>query len=123
MRDDLGNLRTLRPQWWGGAQPGERLTFCLDGRGRVLSFSKEDPRRKSPCGRGSAFTGSVVSSSESRFRLLQVEYGIESFFVQEGRGREIESGRAGRDVRAEAVLRSDGKAMLSALWVDGKAFR
>ncbi len=123
LRDDLGNLRTLRPQWWSGAQTGGRITFCLDGRGRVLSFSKKDPRKKSPCGRGSAFTGAVETSSESRFRLLQVEYGIESFFVQEGRGREIEAGRAGRDVKAEAVLRSDGKAMLSALWVGEKVFR
>ena len=70
-----------------------------------------------------AFTGTVVSYSESRFRQLQVEYGIESFFVQEGRGREIESGGAGRDLKVEAVLRSDGKAMLSALWVDGKIFQ
>ena len=98
------------------------MTFCLDGRGQVISFFKEDPRRKAPCGRGVAFTGTVVSSSESRFRQLQVEYGIESFFVQEGRGREIESGGAGRDLKVEAVLRSDGKAMLTALWVDGKAF-
>jgi len=51
-----------------------------------------------------------------------VEYGIESFFVQEGKGRDIESGRIGRDLKVEAVLRKDGKAMLKALWVDGKVF-
>jgi hypothetical protein len=78
LKDDLGNLRTLSPRWWTGVQPGERMTFCLDGRGQVISFFKEDPRRKSPCGRGVAFTGTVVSYSESRFRQLQVEYGIES---------------------------------------------
>ena len=123
LKDDLGSLRTLSPRWWTGVQPGDRITFCLDARGQVISFFKEDPRRKSPCGRGVAFTGTVVSYSESRFRQLQVEYGIESFFVQEGRGREIESGGAGRDLKVEAVLRSDGKAMLSSLWIDGKAFQ
>ena len=38
-------------------------------------------------------------------------------------GREIESAGTGKDLKVEAVLRSDGKAMLSALWMDGKAFR
>jgi uncharacterized membrane-anchored protein len=52
--------------------------------------------------------------------MLRVEYGIESFFVQEGKGRDIEKRRAGLDIRVEAVLRKDGRAMLKSLLVDGK---
>jgi uncharacterized membrane-anchored protein len=66
--------------------------------------------------------GTVADFREVRFRQLPVEYGVESFFVQEGRGREVESAQSIKDLRAEVVLRKDGKGMLKALWVDAKAF-
>jgi len=122
LKDDLGNLHPLSPRWWSEMHPGGRVTFCLDRRGRVTSFAKEEPSRKDPCRGGPSLTGVIADIKATPFRLLQVEYGIESFFVQEGKGRDIESGRAGQDLRAEAVLRKDGKAMLKSLWVDGKAF-
>ena len=122
LKDDLGNLHHLSPRWWSERQPGGRMTLCLDRRGQVTSFAKEDPSRKDPCRGGPSVTGVIMDIKTTPFRLLQVEYGIESFFVQEGKGRDIESGRIGRDLKVEAVLRKDGKAMLKALWVDGKVF-
>ena len=98
------------------------MTFCLDRGGMVTIFAKEEPSRKDPCRGGPSLTGVIMDIKTTPFRLLQVEYGIESFFVQEGKGRDIESGRIGRDLKVEAVLRKDGKAMLKALWVDGKVF-
>ena len=123
LKDDRGNLHHLSPHWWSETQPGGRVTFCLDRRGRVTSFAKEEPSRKDPCRGGPSLTGTIEGIHSTRFRMLQVEYGIESFFVQEGKGRDIESGRAGQDLKVEAVLRKDGKAMLTALWVDGKVFQ
>ena len=122
LKDDQGNLHHLSPRWWSERQPGGRMTLCLDRRGQVTSFAKEDPSRKDPCRGGPSVTGVIMDIKTTPFRLLQVEYGIESFFVQEGKGRDIESGRIGRDLKVEAVLRKDGKAMLKALWVDGKVF-
>jgi uncharacterized membrane-anchored protein len=122
LRDDQGNLHSLSPRWWSEKQPGGRMTFCLDKRGQVVSFVKEDPSRKDPCRGGPFLTGTVADIKATPFRLVRVEYGIESFFVQEGKGRDIESRRAGPDIRVEAVLRKDGKAMLKSLLVDGKAF-
>ena len=122
LKDDNGNLHHLSPRWWSGMQTGARVTFCLDQRGRVTSFAKEDPSRKDPCRGSPSLTGAIADIKTTPFRLLQVEYGIESFFVQEGKGRDIESGRIGQELKVEAVLRKDGKAMLKALWVDGKVF-
>jgi len=122
LKDDRGNLHPLSPRRWVERQPGGRMTFCLDPRGQVTSFTKEDPARKDSCRGGPSVTGVITDIKTTPFRLLQVEYGIDSFFVQEGKGRDIESGRAGQDLKVEAVLRKDGKAMLKSLWVDGKVF-
>ena len=122
VKDDLGNLHTLSPRWRPAFQIGDRVTFCLDEGGQVVNLFKEDPSRKSTCRGGPPVTGILVDRKETPFRLLHVEYGIESFFVQEGKGRDIESGRAGRDLKVEVALRRDGKAMLTALWIDGKVF-
>jgi uncharacterized membrane-anchored protein len=122
LKDDHGVLHHLSPRWWSEMQSGGRVTFCLDRRGRVTSFAREKPSRKDPCRGGSSLTGVIADIKKTPFRLLQVEYGIESFFIQEGKGRDIESGRIGLDLKVEAVLRKDGKAMLKALWVDGKVF-
>ncbi len=122
LKDDSGNLHHLFPRWWSEKQPGGRMTFCLDRNGRVTNFAREELSRKDLCRGGLSLTGVIVNIKTTPFRLLQVEYGIESFFVQEGKGRDIESGRLGQDLKVEAVLREDGKAMLKALWVDGKVF-
>jgi uncharacterized membrane-anchored protein len=122
LRDDSGNLHTLAPRWWSGFQRGDSLTFCLDSRGRVRSVYKTDPSGKNPCGPDPSLSGTVVDFQETKFRALEVEYGIESFFVQEGRGREIESSRDAEEIKVEVVLRKDGKGLLKALWIDGKNF-
>ncbi|MCB1520880.1 MAG: GDYXXLXY domain-containing protein [Hyphomicrobiaceae bacterium] len=50
---------------------------------------------------------------------LVVRYGIESFFVPEGTGKEIEGNVAARKVIAHVALRRDGTAALKGLTVDG----
>lgn len=47
-------------------------------------------------------------------------YGIEQFFVPQGRGREIEDAIRGGTVQAEFAVAEDGKATLTALIVNGK---
>jgi uncharacterized membrane-anchored protein len=49
-----------------------------------------------------------------------VEYGIESYFVEEGKGKAIESSRDARELRVEVSLRKDGKGIITGLFVNGK---
>ncbi len=67
--------------------------------------------------------GTVEEIKEMKTRTLHVEYGIESYFVEEGKGREIESGRGDRELRVEVSLRKDGKGMITALLMGGKLVR
>ena len=48
-----------------------------------------------------------------------IEYGIESFFVPEGKGRDIESTRG--ELTAEIALDRFGHAVLMQLFIDGRA--
>ncbi|MBI4342022.1 MAG: GDYXXLXY domain-containing protein [Candidatus Omnitrophica bacterium] len=52
-------------------------------------------------------------------RQVQVEYGIESFFVPEGRGRPLETARGGALQVVAAVDRS-GRAVIKSLRLNGK---
>ncbi len=98
------------------------LTFCLDERGNITHFFKADADYKPRC-RGRSLSGLVEKINEIKFRTLQVEYGIESYFVEEGKGRAIESSRNSRELRVEVSLRKDGKGIITALFVDGKLFK
>ena len=55
--------------------------------------------------------------------MLHVEYGIESYFVEEGKSRAVESGRGAGELRVEVFLRKDGKGIITALLMGGKLVR
>ena len=124
-RDDAGALFRLRPRWFGGFATGERILFCLDKRGNVLSQSKEMPASsyKPQCSSGNPLWATVEDIKETRFKQLSVEYGIESYFVEEGKGRTIETARTARDLMVEVSLRKDGKGIITGLVMDGKALK
>jgi uncharacterized membrane-anchored protein len=119
LRDDSENLHELKPRWFWNVKKGERVTFCLDERGNILGFNKEDADYKPKC-RGQLLSGIVEEIKETKSRMLNVEYGIESYFVEEGKGRAIESSRNARELRVEVSLRKDGKGIITGLFVDGK---
>ena len=119
LRDDSENLHELKPQWFQNAKRGERFTFCLDERGNVLNFYKENIDYKPKC-RGELLSGVIEEIKEIKSRVLNVEYGIESYFVEEGKGRAIESSRNARELRVEVSLRKDGKGIITGLFVNGK---
>ena len=50
----------------------------------------------------------------------RIRYGIESYFVPEGTGKEIESAVRDKKVRAVLAVGADGTAAIKALEVDGK---
>lgn len=52
--------------------------------------------------------------------VLQVQYGIESFFVQQGTGRPIEEQRNDGIVSVKVAVDDNGRAAIKSLLVDGK---
>jgi uncharacterized membrane-anchored protein len=123
VRDETGKVRLLSPRWFGGFAQGERVLFCLDKRGNVLSQMKEAPNYTPKCYSGDPFWATIEKVKETKFRQLNVEYGIESYFVEEGKGRAIEAARNARDLKVEVSLRSDGKGIITGLMLDGTVLR
>lgn len=62
--------------------------------------------------------GTVVSSYGNR---LTVEYGIESYFVPEGRGRELER-QVGKTIDVRVAIDSRGNGVIKEVLVDGVPF-
>jgi uncharacterized membrane-anchored protein len=59
----------------------------------------------------------TILSAEERC-LAEVEYGIESYYVPEGKSRELERPRDGGEVTVEAAVDSSGNAAISRLFID-----
>jgi len=122
LRDDSENLHELKPRWFESMKRGDRASFCLDEGGNVLQFYKEEAPYRPQC-RGKSLAGTIEEIKETKSRVLNVEYGIENYFVEEGKGRSIESSRNARELRVEVSLRKDGKGIITRLFVDGKSVR
>ncbi len=119
LKDDSGNIHELKPRWFWNVKKSNRVTFCLDDGGNVLNFYKEDDDYRIKC-KGQSLTGTIEEVREMKSRTLRVEYGIESYFVEEGKGRAIESSRNARELSVEVSLRRDGKGIITGLFVGGK---
>lgn len=119
--DDSGQVHLLRPSWMGRVKAGDRMVFCLDEQGRVIQSFKQDDTYKPTC-RIHSLQGVVEEVKTFSSMVLEVEYGIESFFVEEGKGKRIESSRDARKVIMEVALRKDGRGTITALLMEGKRF-
>jgi len=120
VREDEGKARVLEARWVSYKE-GDRLMFCLDADGRVLATHGADGEAR--CRIGEALTGMVEAVKEIKYRQARVEYGIEQFFVEEGRGRAIETARNASELKVEVALRKDGKGLVTGLLLDGKWIR
>jgi uncharacterized membrane-anchored protein len=65
-------------------------------------------------------TGPCVWMSRGACDRVQVNYGIESYFVPEGEGREIEKVRNQGKVAVVAAVAPSGRAAIKRLLIDGK---
>lgn len=64
----------------------------------------------------------VISATVSALEyknVAEVEYGIESYYVPEGKSRELERPRGGGMVTVEAAVDSSGDSAISRLFIDG----
>ncbi len=116
---DDGDIMKLEPRWLS-VKAGERAWFCIGPRNNVIVASAESAKYKPSCNRGRPLSGRVIEVRQIKFRQLNVEYGIESYFVEEDKGRDIEKMRNDKDITVEVALRRDGKGIITGLFVDGR---
>lgn len=65
---------------------------------------------------------SGITTEEETIKELRVDYGIESYFVPEGRGMEIEKAQRTdkTEVDAKVIIDKYGNAVIKSLLIDGK---
>lgn len=85
------------------------LNIDKDRIGNVSNISKQAPES------GNFIKGTVKSAYGNR---LTIEYGIESYFVPEGKGREIERNRG--KLYTNVAIDKFGNAVIKSLIMDGK---
>lgn len=113
-----GTLRSFE-QPWAAYKAGDNVLLCMGPDDTVRSSCKTGDYCKCPDGVQTA-TGVVQEIKEIRFRQVHAEYGIEHYFVEEGKGRVIERARNVRDLKVEVALRKDGKGLITALHLNGR---
>jgi uncharacterized membrane-anchored protein len=122
VRDDEGRPHTLRPPWFA-FKKDDRLFFCLNRNGDVMQQAKAESANRCWNKDWQGLEGTVTEVIEEKARQVSVEYGIESYFVEEGKGKAIEAARNARDLKVEVSLRNDGKGIITGLYLDGKIVR
>jgi uncharacterized membrane-anchored protein len=123
VKDDEGIVRNITPRFFDGFSKDDRIVLCLDQQDNVISQHKEDAGYSPECPGNRNVHGTITEIRSTQARQLNVEYGIESYFVEEGQGRAIETARNARDLKVEVSLRKDGKAIIARLVLDGKGVR
>ena len=119
---DDGSTRALRPTWFNFRE-GDRVFACLDRSGASRHMDREDGKSSCWDKEWTRVTGTVTAARQTSTKRLAVEYGIESYFVEEGKGRDLEQQRDARELQVEVSLRPDGRALIHRLLLDGKALR
>jgi uncharacterized membrane-anchored protein len=116
---DDGTSRSLRPTWFDFRE-GDRVFACVDRQGASRHIDREGGPSSCWDKDWQKITGVVTAARQSSSRRLAVEYGIESYFVEEGKGRDIEKRRDAQELQAEVSLRPDGRALISRLLLEGR---
>jgi uncharacterized membrane-anchored protein len=120
-RDGAGNIYHLIRAGLSGLRQGDPVVFCVDTQGNVTGhYNAGLGPNIQRCGADRQSLGVVEAIQERKHRTLSVEYGIESYFVEEGKGRKIESARNRKKLEVEAALDKRGKALIKSLRMDGR---
>jgi uncharacterized membrane-anchored protein len=65
-------------------------------------------------------TSAYRKAQEDKETTVSVDYGVESFFVPEGKGRPIEDERNKDNVTVDVALGTDGRAAIKTLKINGQ---
>ena len=130
---DNNETRQFELRWFNGVRNNDKVLFCTHRNGQV-DFQRYTEKFTPNCAADDeAFAGLVAASAEKKEKVLTVEYGIESYFVEEGRGSidalarqqqpNVQSQpqvRGQSRLHVEASLRRDGKALISRIFIDNR---
>ncbi len=124
LKDESGEIHVFYLQWFYGIKKGDTALFCLDKQGRVQNAMKENTEYPQKCyGEGVVSVKGIIEDViETKYQLLDVEYGIESYFVEEGAGRVIEGAPRSSEVLVEISLNRKGKGIITGLFIDGRRY-
>jgi uncharacterized membrane-anchored protein len=98
----------------GQVHEGDRIYVHLEQRGDVWEATEVSKERREEW--DICISGEVVDA-EPR---VEVQYGIESYFVPEGKGQDIERAR---DLKVRVSVTNAGKATIKDLIIDGEIFK
>ena len=107
LRYEFSNISPTGTDLYGAELAGREIyvTLVADSDGRHWSATSAAFERPAS---GRYMKGKVAGPGN-------IEFGIESFFVQEGKGKDYEEARAARHLSAEVALTEDGVASLKRL--------
>jgi uncharacterized membrane-anchored protein len=122
LKDETGAVQSFHVPWFYDMKKGDLAIVCLDKQDNVVNFFKENAQYPQKCYSEKTVRGSVEEVIETRYQIVDVEYGIESYFVEEGSGRVIEAAPRSKDVIVEVSLNKKGQGLITGLFIDGKKF-
>lgn len=122
--DENGEEKTYRPNWFYNVKEGDKVTFCLDKSGNVITSFKENLEYSQKCyGKDIvSVVGTVRKAVETKYEQVNIEYGIESYFVEEGLGYDIERTPSSKEILVEVSLNKKGQGLITGIYIDGKKF-
>lgn len=96
---------------------GERIFVRLQPKGKFWEATAVQTRRSTD--KGFCIRGRVSYCYQNRISII---YGIESYFVPEGEGKELEKSMRGNrsPVSVEAVVDSSGNALIKRVYIDNR---
>ncbi|MBF0488672.1 MAG: GDYXXLXY domain-containing protein [Nitrospirae bacterium] len=107
--------------YWQPYQKEGRYVFCVNKEGRLMFHFPVSNEKWRTCEGGlDKVYGTVEKTIRHEDMQINAEFGIEKFFVEEGKGRAIEHGILGQGVVAVIYLSKDGKGVLKTLIINGK---
>ncbi|HNQ77270.1 MAG TPA: GDYXXLXY domain-containing protein [Acidobacteriota bacterium] len=124
VKTEDGTMKTFHPQWFYGMKKDDTVVFCIDRQGNVQNSMKENAEHSQKCYGEEVVTvkGVIEEVVETKYQTMDVQYGIESYFVEEGKGRIIESAPRSSEVLVEISLNKKGKGLITGLYIDGKRY-
>ncbi len=124
VKDEKGEVKSLKPNWFYGIKNGDSIIFCIDKQDNVINYFKASTEYPQKCYGEEVITFSSVVEEiiETKYKSVNVEYGVESYFVEEGKGRIIEAAPRSKEILVEISLNKKGKGLITALYIDGKRF-
>jgi uncharacterized membrane-anchored protein len=109
---DISRLDTAQLEGDDKFQPTDTVFVTLLNRGEEWTAAAIARRPVAMAG-GVVIKGTVKYGDDTN--RVSIDYGIESFFVPQGQGREIENERQKGDLHADIVIDPKGRAMIKAL--------